>query len=145
MDENLIKHLKGKDQKKAKRQQQQKTKKYKASRSSKRYDKFSKAHSDQLEEMKTGAMYESGVAVKVAKKSLKNAPKRNPDGTLLAEWKCPYFHKNYCVKLGHKDCRSIDCCMYGKPKEERDKVSKEIEKDAIAIEMNSKAIEGKSS
>ena len=34
--------------------------------------------------------------------------------------------------------------MYGKPKEERDKVSKEIEKDAIAIEMNSKAINGKS-
>ena len=75
MDDNLIKHLKGKDQKKAKRQVQQKTKKYKASRSSNRYDKYSDAHRDQLEEMKTGAMYESGVAVKVAKKSLKDAPK----------------------------------------------------------------------
>ena len=144
MDENLIKHLKGKDNKKAKRQEQQKTKKYKASRSSNRYDKFSEAHRDQLEEMKTGAMYESGVAVKVAKKSLKEAPKRNPEGTKLEEWKCPYFHKNYCVKQGHKDCRSIDCCMFGKSKEDRDKVSKEIEKEAIAIAVNSKAIEGKS-
>ena len=34
--------------------------------------------------------------------------------------------------------------MFGKSKEDRDKVSKEIEKEAIAIAVNSKAIEGKS-
>ena len=50
-----------------------KTKEYKAGRSKNRYVKYAEAHVSQLEEMKTGVMYQTGVAVKAAKKSVKNS------------------------------------------------------------------------
>jgi len=144
MDTNLARHLTKKDMEKGKRQYKQATKGYKARRSANKYSKFAVAHRDQLEELKTGAKFETGVAVQVAKKSLKNAPKRNPEGTLLADWKCPYFHKKFCNTKGHKDCRSENCYMNGKPKNLRDEAVKEIEYEAIALKMDANAIEGKS-
>ena len=87
--------------------------------------------------------YETGVAVKVAKKAMESEPKRNPPGTLLADWRCPFFHPNYCVLRGHTSCASEDCCMNGKPKEERDAAMKEIESEAIAIRINYIAKKGK--
>ena len=94
MDKNLARHFQRKDATKSKRQQQQKTKEYKASRSKNRYVKYAEAHVSQLEEMKTGVLYETGVAVQAAKKSVKKyAVPRNPEGTLLKDWKCPYYHK----------------------------------------------------
>ena len=88
LDKMLISHLQMKDKNKWNRQIEQKTKGYKISRSSNQYAKFAEAHRSQLEDGKTGAQYESGVAVKNAKKSLKDAPKRNPPDTLLSDWKC---------------------------------------------------------
>jgi len=52
----------------------QKTKEYKSGKNANRYAKFAEAHRLQLEDVKTGAKYESGVAVK-NKNSLKDAPK----------------------------------------------------------------------
>ena len=68
LDANLIRHLKGKDETKEKKQIEQKTKEYKSRRSTNRYAKFAEAHRSQLDEVKTGAMYESGVAVRLTKK-----------------------------------------------------------------------------
>ena len=62
------------DEKKSKRKIFQETKIYKSYRSKKRYDKYAEAHADELEEVKTGAQYESGVALKTYLKSLKSAP-----------------------------------------------------------------------
>ena len=98
----------------------------------------------QLEEMKPGVMYQTGVAVKAAKKSVKkSAVPRNPKGTLLKNWKCPYYHKDFCFSTGHKDCRSPDCFMRGKTKDVRDAAVKEIETRVIAIEVEKLASEGK--
>ena len=67
MDENLIRHLQKKDGNKGKRQILQKSKEYKSIRSTNRYAKFAEAHRSQLQDAKTGAQYESGVAVKCEK------------------------------------------------------------------------------
>ena len=69
IDANLVRHLKRKDENKSKRKQQQKTVEYKAGRSANRHSKFAEAHPSQLADVKTGAMYESGIAVKNAKKN----------------------------------------------------------------------------
>jgi len=136
IDKNLVRHLTKKDENKNKRRAVQKTKEYKFYRSAKRYDKYAKAHTDQLDDMKTGAQYETGVAVALAKKTIKSAP-RNPPGTLPEKWKCPFFHPDYCQKLGHTGCRSADCHMTIKKttKEERDVAMKIISEEAIAMEM----------
>lgn len=93
---NLIRHLKEKDRTKERRQVVQKTNAYKSTPRTNQYAKFAEAHRSQLEENKTGAKYESGVAVKEDKKTLKLAPKRNPKGTLPSDWKCPFFHPKFC-------------------------------------------------
>lgn len=80
----------------------------------------------------------------MAKKSLKNAPSRNLEGALLAEWNCPYYTENYCNNKGHTDYRLMDCYMYEKPKELRANVVEELERVSIVIEMDFNAIEGKS-
>ena len=92
LDQNLSRHLETKDNTKSKRQILQKTKEYKSYRSTGRYNKFSQAHTDHINELKTGAEYKTGIAVKTAKKTIKAAPNRNPPGTLPAQWKCPFFH-----------------------------------------------------
>ena len=69
IDKNLVRHLTKKDENKNKRRAVQKTKEYKSYRSAKRYDKYAKAHTDQLGDMKSGAQYETGVAVATAKKT----------------------------------------------------------------------------
>jgi len=144
LDGNLSRHFQRKDAVKSKRQLLQKTKEYKAGRSKNRYVKYAEAHVSQLEEMKTGVMYQTGVAVKAAKKSFqKTALPRNPAGTLLKDWKCPCYHKKNCFTTGHKDCRSENCSMRGKTKDMRDAAVKEIAAEAIAIEVEKIASEGK--
>ena len=103
-----------------------------------RYNKFSKAHTDHLNELKTDM---TGV-VKTVKKTIKAAPKRNPTGTLQENWKCLFFHRNYCIKLGHTGCRAADFHMHTSSKEERDAAIKYITEEAITIDMPI-VIEGK--
>ena len=143
IDANLVRHLKRKDENKRERQKQQKTVEYKARRSSNRYKKFAEAHSSQLADVKTGATYESGIAVKNAKKTLKEAPKRNPNGTLPSEWKCPYYHTKYCNTMGHRDCRTSICHMHDKTKLERDEALAYIMKEAIELAVKKNADSGK--
>ena len=92
MDYNLVRYLRMRDSNKGKRQRKQNTIDYKAGRIRNRYKKFAEAHRSQLEDVKTGATYESWVAVKNTKRALKEAPKRNPEGPLPSQWKCPYYH-----------------------------------------------------
>ena len=65
-----------------KRQALQCTDKYKASRSNKQYLKYAETHTDKLEENKSGAKYETGVAVNVAKKGTKICTEKKPAGYL---------------------------------------------------------------
>lgn len=143
LDSNLIRHLKGKDGTKEKRQIEQNTKEYKSKRSTNRYAKFAEAHRSQLDEVKTGAMYESGVAVKLAKKTIKAAPKRNPEGTLPSDLTCAYYHPKFCLVKGHRDCKSVDCYFKGKPKEERDAALAFIRNEAIATQVEENASKGR--
>ena len=142
LDPNLIHHLKRKDIMKEKKKIEQNTKKYKAKRSSNRYAKFAEAHRSQLDEVKTGAMYESGIAVQLAKKSIKSAPKRNPEGTLRCDLICAYYHPKFCTVKGHSDCRSVQCYFKGKPKEERDAALAFIRNEAITKQVEDNASKG---
>jgi len=81
--------------------------------------------------------------VKNAKKTLKHAPKRNPEGTLPSEWKCKFHHSKFCSKIGHRDARSDDCCMHGKSKEEQDAAVATITADAIQHVIQLNASDGK--
>ena len=81
--------------------------------------------------------------MKDEKKVLKKGPKRNPEGTLKEEWKYAYFHINCCTTKGHEDCRSTNCFMFGKDKNERDEALKAIECDDIAFEMDTMSTDGK--
>ena len=88
-------------------------------------------------------MYKSGVTVKAAKQCYKNSYKRNPEGTLPSEWKCPFYHPNYCTKLGHAGYTSQDFEMKGMAKGERDAIIKIIEEEAIALQVYQNASKGK--
>ena len=56
-------------------------------------------------------MYQTGVAVKAAKKTMKVSEKRNTERTLLKDWKCPYYHPKFCNKKGHKSCANEKCAI----------------------------------
>ena len=69
-------------------------------------------------------------------------PKRNPPGTLIADWKYLYFHKNmYCE--GHKENQSVACFLNGKTKQEQYLVLKSIEAETITFAVDTKVIESK--
>ena len=74
MDENLVRNLKKRDMYKGKIQIMQKSKACKSSCSTNRYTKFAESHRSQIEDSKTGAQYESGVAVENTTETLKLAP-----------------------------------------------------------------------
>ena len=128
---------------KRKRQLFQKSKEYKTSRSTDCYAKFAEAHRSQLEEVKTGTKYETEVAITLAKKITKSAPKRNPEGTLPSDWKCPYHRPKFCFVKGHHDFWSGNCRLHGKSKEERDEVLAIIMNEAIVIQVDTNARKGK--
>ena len=83
--------------------------------------------------------YESGVAISLAKRTLKTVA-RNPIGTLKDQWKCSYFHPLYCTSLGHKDCRSPLCGMKTKSKEERASALKVIQAEQVDLEVKKNTI-----
>ena len=133
MDANLSHHFQQKDVVKSKRQLLQKTKEYKSSRSQNRYAKYVEDHVTRLEEMKTGVMYQTGVGVKAAKKSVKNQPHQE----ILK------VHYSFCFTTGHRDCRTTICTIHGRRKDIRDAAMKEITRQAIAIEVEKIASEVK--
>ena len=105
--------------------------------------KYEPTYHSQLEENKTVAKYENGVAVKEANKTVKLAPKRSPEGTLSSDWKCPFYYAIYCNVTGHHDYRSVDFPMLGKLKEEKDGTAAFITQEAIKIAIGANASKGK--
>lgn len=76
-------------------------------------------------------MYQTGIAVTAAKKSLLKAADRNPEGIPKELYKCPYYHPLYCTVLGHTSCANMFCGMKHKTKPERDVALKVILSEAV--------------
>ena len=82
--------------------------------------------------------YESGVAISLAKKTLK-AVARNPNGTPADQMRCPYYHPLYCTALAHKACSSPLCGMKTKSKVERAAALKYIVAKQVDSEVKKNA------
>ena len=140
MDNDLIHSLRLRDSKKNRKAAGQKTKSGKRKRREGEYARNKEKHAAQMYDMKTGKTYGAGIAMKAAKKTASketSAAARNPEGTPLLEWKCPYYHPNYCTTLGHKGAASKHCAMKGKSKEELAVIKNEILKEAVEKALSS--------
>ena len=138
-DSNFISQLKYRDRKKVKARVVQRTKEGKKKRSQAKYAKQNDAHKTQLDSYKEGMFYESGVAVALAKRTLKTVA-RNPKGTPDDQLKCSYYHPSYCNMLGHKSCGSPLCGMKKKSKEERASALKIILAEQVDLEVKKNAV-----
>ena len=97
-----------------------------------------------MHNLKTGETYGAGVALATAKKVATketSASERNPPGTILADWKRPYFHPLYCTTHGHKSMASDKYGVHGKSKEQLKVILVEIK--AHAIKQALTRVEGK--
>ena len=126
--------LRSRDRKKEKARIVQRSKEGKIRRSQSKTAKQNDAHKTQLDAYKEGTFYESGVAMSLAKKTLK-AVARNPKGTPPGQWRCPYYHPLYCTLLGHSSCGSTACGMKLKSKVERAAALKVITAEQIEEEV----------
>jgi hypothetical protein len=91
-----------------------------------------------LQSQKEGEQYETGIAIRQASKEAKiltSQQHRNPIGTPKSMLRCPYWHKEYCNKYGHKLATHKDCFMYRKSKEEREAARDKIRDDHIECEL----------
>ena len=122
-----------KDRKKLQKRNREQTKEGKAVRSRLKYEMLASSHRSQMIDMKKGERYESGISITEARKCLRKKSKRNIGKK--ETWTCVYYHPRYCTKLGHKDCRSKDCAMYGKSSDERSIALKEIENEILDDEI----------
>ena len=81
IDPNLLSVLLARDEKKRKAQIRQATLDGKRKRSKSKHKKINKEHQQYMDGVKAGLEYESGVALKVAKKNLPASKDRNPKDT----------------------------------------------------------------
>ena len=133
IDDNLLNILLGKDEVKMQKKVRSQTIEGKTVRSTTKYENLAQGHKAQMNDLMKGDVYESGIAVSAARKTLKAAPKRNkgPKET----WTCIYYHPDYCTVKAHKDCRSPLCLMKLRSKEEREAALKVIENEKIEQEV----------
>ena len=131
IDANLLSLLLQRDKHKQKKSIRQSTIDGKRKRSSKKHEKINKEHKQFMDGYKAGCMYETGIAVAKAKKSLPKAADRNPEGTPKEQLRCPYSHPMYCTVLGHTSCASKDCQMKTATKAERAEALKVIMASAV--------------
>ena len=117
-DDHFISMLRSRDTKKKEGRIVQSSKEGKVRRNQVKYEKTNNACKTQRDAYKEGMFYESGVAISLAKKTVKTVP-RNSKDTPNDQWRCSYYHPLYCTTLGHKDCRSLQYGMKKKSKEER--------------------------
>ena len=99
-----------------------------------------------MDGIKAGLQYESGVALKTAKKNLPSSKDRNPVGTpnhLLRFIYNDDTNPLACNILGHRDCRNEACQIKSKSKEERKTVLDAKEKEMVRKEVERLAIESK--
>ena len=135
-DDNLRSSLQTKDTHKVKKSQRAITKVGKIARGRARSEKFSAAKREYFEQLRTGMAYESGIALKEARKVVKNLPSnRSKKGTPTDQLRCKYFHPNYCTKMGHRDARSKACFANRLTKEERAIVLDTIFDEAVQNQM----------
>ena len=91
-------------------------------RDTKKYKKLNDAQKADAKDQERGLAYSCGIAMKAATKKAKSQltnQSRNPPGTAPEQYKCPFYHENYCTSLGHRTSNSKACFMYRKSKEER--------------------------
>ena len=75
-------------------------------------EKLTDEHKKDMAAQKEGLTYESAIAFKVAQrvaKQMHSHKERNPDGTPKKDWKCKYWHVNYCQASGHASSSSKQC------------------------------------
>ena len=111
----------------------------KKKRSQAKYTKYNDAQKTQLDSYKEGMFYEAGVAVTLAKRTLKTVA-QNPKGTPNDQLKCAYYHQLCCTTLGHKACSSPLCSMKRKSKEERSVALKVILTEQVDLEVKNNAV-----
>ena len=146
MDENFKKHLKIMDLIKNKKNKRASTKEGKTRRTRKKYEKFKSVQKLDLEGQKAGLEYQAGVAVREAKKNTEEKLKnknRNPECTDAKKLRCVFYHPKFCNVLGHRSCRSKDCAMHSKTKQQRKEALEYIKAEltqnfARTIKKNSK-------
>ena len=134
MDTALLHSLQSRDVKKNRKAATQKTTTGKKRRRDGEYTRNNKRHAAQMHDLKTGKTYGAGVALATAKKVATketSAAERNPQGTRLEDWKCPYFHPLYCTVRGHKSMANDQCGVHGKSKEELKSILAIIKADAL--------------
>ena len=90
--------------------------------------------------MRTRRVCSTNMALQsVWQKKVKAVPQNSKD-TPSDQWRCSYYHPLYCTTLGHKDCRSLQCGMKKKSKEERAAALKVILDEHIALEVKKNAV-----
>ena len=140
-DANFMSMLRSRDRKKRNSRIVQRSKAGKTRRSQSKTAKQNDAHKTQLDAYKEGTFYESGVAMALAKKTLKAQP-RNPEGTTADQLRCPYYHPQYCTVLGHKSCSAPLCEMKTKSKHEKAVVMEVILAESVDREVKRNALLG---
>ena len=116
----------------------------KGKRSKAKHSHINKQQKEYMDSVKAGTLYETGMAVKIAKRNLPTTKDRNPEGTPSHLLRCIYYHETdplACNVLGHLDFRNANCQMKPKSKSERKEVIDALEKYAISVEMNRIMIE----
>ena len=132
--------------KKVKKKEIAQTKEGKLKRSKNKHDKIREELKQDILSQSSGMTYETGIALKSAIKDAKHLTSsdcRNPKGTLKDEWKCPYWHPNFCETLGHKSARSPQCGMYKSDKSDRDDALQKIMDEHIERELQKQGNLGK--
>ena len=140
MDSNLRRSLVFKDGAKRRKANRDSTKSGKLMRCRNKNSKYSEAKRDYMKSLNEGLAYESGIALREAKRAVKNAPIiRNPKGTTKEKMRCKYHHPQFCTKLGHVDAKSKECFAHGKSAIERNAIIKHIFDEAVQKRMNEMA------
>ena len=133
-DTNFLSTLQSRDMKKKRARIVQRSKGGKIRLSQTKYKKQSSAHNTRIDGYKEGMFYEYGVAVTLAKKTLKTV-QQNPAGTPVDQLQYSYYHPLYCITLGHKDCRNKQCGMNVKSEVERKAALKFILAESVNLEV----------
>ena len=111
----------------------------KSARSRLKYEKLVRIQQAAPTSFKEGLGYESGITLAAAVKLAKNLPSQttenNTEGTPKEQWRCKYYHADYCHVLGHKTSRSLVCGMNKKNAKEREAVAEILFKDFVLSEL----------
>ena len=143
LDSNLRRSLKARDRKRKGRTIKYETIEGKKARGRLKNEKYAVARKNFFEELRTGMAYESGIALKAARKSVKDSPDiRNPKGTLPQDMRCKYHHQDYCDKRGHADARSPSCYAKKLTKKERDVILAAILREAVQKQFDKITVGG---